>query len=146
VLERTQRGYRFPQALVEEGISSTTNEDERLAIHRVALAHFGGKPLTDARTADTVARHADAIGDAAIAASAYAALGELAEREHRALDADQAWTGATRHLAPTDSTRGRALLGRARARYRLQRVRDALVDLDAAIALARDLGDVDLEL
>ena len=38
-----------------------------------------------------------------------------------------------------------ALLGRARARYRLQRVRDALADLDDALAIARDLGHPRLE-
>jgi tetratricopeptide (TPR) repeat protein/tRNA A-37 threonylcarbamoyl transferase component Bud32 len=146
VLERTGTRHRFTQALVEEGIYSTTHEDERLALHRAALAYFDAKPLDSVSTAETVARHADAVGDAATAARAYAALGALAEREHRTLDADQAWTGAIRHLERTDVASARAMLGRARARYRLQRVRDALKDLDDAIAVAHDVGDPDLEL
>jgi tetratricopeptide (TPR) repeat protein len=38
------------------------------------------------------------------------------------------------------------LLGRARERYRLQRVREAIADLDEARAIALEIGDVPLEL
>jgi tetratricopeptide (TPR) repeat protein len=51
-----------------------------------------------------------------------------------------------RNLDAHGVLRGRALLGRARARYRLQRVRDALADLDAALAIAVALGDARLEI
>ncbi|MBA3672322.1 MAG: hypothetical protein H0W68_09915, partial [Gemmatimonadaceae bacterium] len=75
-----------------------------------------------------------------------ARLGDHAQHHHRELDADQAWQGAVRNLDDRDLERGRALLGRARARYRLQRVRDALTDLDEAIAIAVELGDAQLEI
>src|SRR5690606_27649862 len=64
----------------------------------------------------------------------------------RTLEADHAWSSALRCLEHRDAERARALLARAGARYRMQRVRDALADLDEAIALAREMGDVGLEL
>jgi tetratricopeptide (TPR) repeat protein len=51
-----------------------------------------------------------------------------------------------RNIDTHDLERGRALLGRARARYRLQRVREALADLDDAVAIAVELGDARLEI
>ncbi|MGE3545081.1 MAG: hypothetical protein AB7L28_14175, partial [Kofleriaceae bacterium] len=50
-------------------------------------------------------------------------------------------------LFRSDERRARALLGRARARYRLQRIRDALTDLDEVIAIAseRKLAKLELE-
>jgi tetratricopeptide (TPR) repeat protein len=84
-----------------------------------------------------MARHAEAVGEAEQAAEAYAVIAAGAARHHRALDADQAWEGAVRNLVAEDPRRGRALLGRARARYKLQRINDALVDLDSAIAIAQ---------
>jgi tetratricopeptide (TPR) repeat protein len=146
LLIETERGYSFRQALVEEGVYTTTNEDERGALHRAALAFWRRASLDDAEAADRVARHATAIDDRAVAATAYAALGRAAQREHRALEADQAWSNAIRNLPQPDAERARALIGRASARYRLQRVRDALADLDEASSIARGLRDVELEL
>jgi tetratricopeptide (TPR) repeat protein len=146
LLERTQRGYAFRQALVEEGVYATTNEDERLALHRAALAHWSRAMLEDAAVAERLARHADALGERAAAATAYAALGRIARQEHRTLEADQAWSNALRNLERDGADRARALVARAGARYRLQRIRDALADLDEAIALARALADVPLEI
>ncbi|HEY5938082.1 MAG TPA: hypothetical protein VIU61_25705, partial [Kofleriaceae bacterium] len=95
------------------------------------------------RTGDPekIARHAEVVGDRRAAAEAFARLGEQAHREHHLLDADQGWTGALRNLDPRDPARTNALLGRARARARQQRLGDALVDLEDAIANARALGD-----
>ncbi|MEO8700648.1 MAG: protein kinase [Kofleriaceae bacterium] len=136
--------WTFRQALLEEGIYATTNEAERRTIHRAALEHWRSKP-TRLDVAARIARHAEAVGERRIAAAAYATLGERAHDLHQALDADQAWQGAVRNLSDRDLARGRALLGRARARYRLQRVRDALVDLDEVLAIATELGDPVLE-
>jgi len=145
VLEPTAKGFGFRQHLVGEGIYTTTNEEERVAIHRAALG-FWLTTLASSVAVARIARHSEAIGDSVHAAAAFSELGESALAEHRSLDADQAWTGALRHVSERTSDRAEALLGRARARYRLQRVRDALVDLDEAIAIAIELGDARLEL
>ena len=145
ILAESEHGYGFRQALVEEGIYATTNEEERLALHRAALVHWGAR-AEDPAYAERVARHAEEIGDAAVAARAFATLGTRALAEHRTLDADQAWSGALRNLAEPTGARVRALLGRARARSRLQRMFDALADLEQAVEVAVAIGDRDLEL
>ena len=137
--------WSFRQTLLEEGIYTTTEETARHGLHAAALAYWQTKPADDTAVAERVSRHAEAIGERRIAAAAFAVLGEHAHREHRTLDADQAWQGAVRNLDAPDLDRGRALLGRARARYRLQRVRDALVDLDEVLAIAHALGERTLE-
>ncbi|MBL0213837.1 MAG: protein kinase [Myxococcales bacterium] len=150
----TPRGMVFRQALVEEGIYATTDSAMRRAIHDAALAYALGLPGPTAgepgergegARAKRVARHAEAVGAADHAAAAYTSLGERAEHEHRALDADHAWAGALRHVDVADARRARALLGQARARTHLQRLREAVAALDEAIAIARTLGDLDLE-
>jgi tetratricopeptide (TPR) repeat protein len=141
-------GFAFRQALLQDGVYATTNEDERRALHHAALELWAGRDrkISDPALAGTVARHAEAVGEPRVAARAFALLGEAAQRAHRSLDADQAWQGAVRNLDARDLARGRALLGRARARYRLQRVRDALTDLDEALAIAGELADAELEI
>ncbi|MGE5185095.1 MAG: AAA family ATPase, partial [Acidobacteriota bacterium] len=133
--------YRFRQSLVEEGIYATTDERERLALHEAALAHWRGGDAFE-----RIARHAEAVGARELAAEAYAQLGARAHAEQRMLDADQEWTGAVRNLEAKGSARGRALLGRARARYGQQRVKEALADLDEALACADAAGDAGLEI
>jgi eukaryotic-like serine/threonine-protein kinase len=145
ILARSEGGYVFRQALVEEGVYDTTNEDERLALHRAALAHWRTAPQSP-EVAARIARHAETTGDARSAAAAFATLGAHALAEHRLLDADQAWSGALRHLADRDADRARALLGRGQARYRLQRMNDALVDLEEATAIAEQIGELALEI
>jgi tetratricopeptide (TPR) repeat protein len=138
-------GWAFRQGLLQEGIYATTDEDERRVLHQAALELWRARDLEDPVVAARVARHAEAVGELRTAARAFASLGEHAHRAHRTLDADQAWQGAVRNLDAHDLERGRALLGRARARYRLQRVREALADLDAALAIAAAIGDPTLE-
>jgi eukaryotic-like serine/threonine-protein kinase len=139
-------GWAFRQALLQEGVYATTDEDERRALHQAALELWCARDHRDPAVAERVARHAEAVGQISIAARAFATLGERADRTHRPLDADQAWQGAVRNLDVHDLPRGRALLGRARARYRLQRVRQALADLDEALAIALGFGDARLEI
>ncbi|HEX4419459.1 MAG TPA: protein kinase [Kofleriaceae bacterium] len=146
VLVASGAGWTFRQALLQEGIYATTDEDERRVLHQAALELWRTRDLREPAVAERVARHAEAVGEPLIAARAFATLGEHAHRAHRTLDADQAWQGAVRNLDGHDLERGRALLGRARARYRLQRVRDALVDLDAALEIAVARGDAVLEI
>src|SRR5690606_17941350 len=110
---------------VEDGVYDTTDEHERLVLHRAALEHWRGGAGVPA-VASRVARHAEATNDATAAAAAFVTLGTAALREHRMLDADQALSGALRHLEARDATRARALMGRARARHRMQRMQEAL--------------------
>ena len=131
LLVATADGFVFRQNLVEEGIYATTDESERLAIHRAALA---------VGTRD-VARHAEAIGDRVTAARAFAALAEPASSISEA-----AWQGALRNLPERDVDRARALLGRAQARAEQQRTRDAIADARDAIELANELGQSELVL
>jgi len=142
ILERADHGYIFRQQLIEEGVYQTTNEDERLALHRAALEHARAR-ADDPSYAERVARHAEAVGDAATAARAFATLGTHAAA--RPLEADQAWSGALRNLPTRDAARASALLGRARARSRLQRMYDALTDLEQAAAIAVEIDDRPLE-
>jgi eukaryotic-like serine/threonine-protein kinase len=149
ILVPSGTGLAFRQVLLQEGVYATTNEDERRTLHQAALDLWSGRDhraRRDPAVAERVARHAEVVGELRIAARAFATLGESAHRAHRPLDADQAWQGAVRNLDVRDLPRGRALLGRARARYRLQRVRDALADLDEALAIAQGLGDPRLEI
>jgi eukaryotic-like serine/threonine-protein kinase len=145
ILVPSGRGWAFRQPLLQEGVYATTNEDERRAIHHAALELWLARDRRETAVAERVARHAEVVGELRIAARAYATLGERAHRAHRPLEALQAWQGAVRNLDARDLQRARALLGRARARYRLQRVRDALADLDDALAIARDLRHPRLE-
>src|SRR5690606_8994878 len=87
----------------------------------------------------------EAAGERGTAALAYAALGAHAHELQRSLDADQAWQGALRNLDPGTVPYARALLGRARARYRLQRQHEARRDLEGAVELARAAGERELE-
>jgi tetratricopeptide (TPR) repeat protein len=144
ILATSARGYAFASPLVEEGVYATTDEQERLSLHRTALKHWASG-ADDPAIASRVTQHAQAVGDRAMAARAFTTIGEHAEREHRAFDADEAWSGVLRDLAPRDSARIRALLGRARARSRLQRMFDALSDLDDAVAIAAEAGERALE-
>ncbi len=145
ILVASGKRWAFRQALLHEGLYATTDEDERRALHQAALELWSTRDRREPGVAERVARHAQAVGELRTAARAFATLGERAHREHRPLEALQAWQGAVRNLDVRDQQRARALLGRARALYRLQRVRNALEDLDAALAIARDLRDARLE-
>jgi len=146
ILVASGRGWAFRQALLQEGVYATTNEDERRALHQAALELWSTRGPRDPGVAERVARHAEAVGELRVAARAFTTLGERANQEHRTLDALLAWQGAVRNLDVRDQQRARALLGRARALYRLQRVRNALDDLDAALPIAHGLGDARLEI
>ncbi|MDX2092189.1 MAG: protein kinase [Kofleriaceae bacterium] len=135
----------FRQALVQDGIYATTDAEERRAIHQAALDYWSQRSLDEPGVAHRVALHAENVGEQRRAAMAFATLGARAHREHRTIDADQAWQGALRNLETRDRERVRALIGRAQARYRLQRVTQALEDLDEAQAIAVELGDAALE-
>jgi tetratricopeptide (TPR) repeat protein len=139
-------GYQFGQALVEEGIYATTGEAERGAIHRAALEFWRARGDGDVAAAERVARHAEAVGEAAVAARAFGVVAQQAQAAHRLIDAEQAREGELRNLPASGAARIRALVGRAEVRAHLQRTDEAIADVDAAVALAAALGDVELEL
>ncbi len=146
VLVAGARDWRFPQALVEEGIYATTDEVARRAVHVGALEYWWAADRSQIDALSRIARHAEAIGDLDRAATAYAELGARAYREHRVFDADRAWEGAVRNVQERTARRARALLGRARTRYRMLRGREALFDLDEVLAIAAEHEDHELEL
>lgn len=137
IIVLSPQGFQFRQALVEEGIYATTDEQQRLAIHNAALTYWISASGTAA--SEHIARHADILGNAPVAARAFAALGERALVENRVFDADVAWSGAVRHLSAPTIDRVRALLGRGRARYRMQRMKEAVCDLEEAAELSASL-------
>ncbi|MFT3697414.1 MAG: protein kinase [Kofleriaceae bacterium] len=132
LLISTNEVYQFRQSLVAEGIYATTDEAERLAIHRAALEFWRRSLAGDAK----IARHAEAVGDQPTAARAYAAMARATLTEH---DVEAAWQGALRNLPALDADHVRALMGRADARARQQRMADALVDGTRAVELATPL-------
>ena len=105
----------FPLALLEDGIYATTNPDERRALLAAALAYWRERAASSPASAARIARHAEAVGDRAAAAAAFAVLGADAHARHRPLEADQAWQGALRNLDDGDPARGRAARPGARA-------------------------------
>ena len=146
LLVTSERGWQFRQALVEEGIYATTGEAERHAIHQAALGFWQAREAGDVDAAARVARHAEAVGEAAAAARGYGIVARHAEAVHRLIDAEQAREGELRNLPATGAARVRALVGRAGVRSHLQRTEDAIADVDAAVELAAELGDVELQL
>jgi tetratricopeptide (TPR) repeat protein len=138
--------WTFRQTLLQDGIYATTAEADRRIVHQAALDALRPRlhpSKSDPGAAHKAARHAEAAGERVVAAAAFATLGAAASRRYDMLEADQAWTGALRNGAAPTPERARAYLGRARAREQLQRLTDALADLDEAAAIP---GDASLEL
>jgi len=90
----------------------------------------------DGRQRRALARYAAAAGDSVRAARLLLALADDARRAHSDVAAEADYTAALAGLS--DDERAAALLGRGIVRYRLDRARDALADLDAAAATASD--------
>ena len=143
ILGLSDLGFQFCQALVKEGIYATTDEQERLAIHRAALTYW--LAASGIAATEHVARHGDIVGSHQVAARAFAALGERALAEYRAFDADIAWSGVLRQLSEPTAERARALLGRGKARYRMQRMMEAVSDLEQSVAIAEAIGNNRIE-
>jgi tetratricopeptide (TPR) repeat protein len=87
------------------------------------------------------ARHAAAGGHSADAARAFLELGNRARAAHHSVDADQHYTAALAHVGDDVAVEARALGGRGKVRYRMQRIEEAIADLASACELAAALGD-----
>ncbi|WP_437331420.1 protein kinase domain-containing protein [Sorangium sp. So ce394] len=133
--------YAFRHPLLREAVEARIPPARRRALHAAVLRRLAGAPPAAGSRA-RIARHAAAAGEAAAAAAAHAALAEEALARHDVVEAEQRFTAALRLFDGGDAAaRGRALAGRGRARYRLQRFGESLADLRAARALAEAAGD-----
>ncbi|WP_437475753.1 protein kinase [Sorangium sp. So ce1014] len=133
--------YAFRHPLLREAVEARIPPARRRALHAAVLRRLLGAPSAAGSRA-RIARHAAAAGDAATAAEAHADLAEEALARHDVVEAEQRFTAALRLFDGGDAAaRGRALAGRGRARYRLQRLGESLADLRAARALAEAAGD-----
>jgi DNA-binding SARP family transcriptional activator/tetratricopeptide (TPR) repeat protein len=133
--------YEFAHDVVREVLYDSTPVPVRAAYHRAAADMLVARP-------EAVALHARAIGDWRRAARADLLAAEQAMTGLATLDAE---TLATRALdaagrAGDADLRARSLLLRGRAREAAVAYRDALADLQAAVAIARDSGDRRLEM
>jgi len=138
VVDRGGDSWAFASPLVQDAIYRAIPASDRGRIHRHALDYWRGRDGAHAMAA--VARHAGLAGAHVVAAAAALALAETAAAAHGEVEADRWYSAALLHIA-TQSTRVRALAGRGRVRWRLDRGPEALSDLAAARVLARQLGD-----
>ncbi|MDC0676723.1 protein kinase domain-containing protein [Sorangium atrum] len=136
--------YAFRHPLLREAVEARIPPARRRALHAAVLRGLLGAPRAAGARA-RIARHAAAAGDLAAAAAAHAELADEALARHDVVEAEQRFTAALRLVGLLErddpEARGRALAGRGRARYRLQRFEESLADLRAARALAEAAGD-----
>jgi eukaryotic-like serine/threonine-protein kinase len=136
--------YAFGQPQVREALERALPSAWRRTLHLAALRALGTGG--DEGTRRRRARHAAACGAHEESFAAWFALGESARRAHRHVEAEQDYTHALAQLSEGErSQKARVLAGRGRVRYRTHRFHEALADLGAARALARELGDTALE-
>ena len=141
LLERRELGYEFAGDLVQEVVYAALADPLRRAHHRRAADLLAHDP-------EAMAPHAEAVDDWARAARGWLLAGQAATVRAAAGDAvallDRALAAAERVPAPDLVVR--VLLARAAARDALTEYADALLDLDAALATARETGDRRLEM
>lgn len=133
--------FEFANDLTREVVYEATPAPGRQALHLRAADQLAGRP-------EALAPHAAAAGDPARAARAWLRAGEDAMRRYAASDANRMAGDA---LAAADAAadlelRGRALTLRGRALEVTADYPQAMDDLRAAAAVARDIGDRRLEL
>ncbi|HWM84635.1 MAG TPA: protein kinase [Kofleriaceae bacterium] len=138
VVDRGGGAWAFASPLVQDAIYRAIPADERRRIHRHALAYWGDR--VGSRAMAAVARHAGLAGVHEQAAGAALALAEAAAGAHREVEAERWFSAALLHIGD-QATRVSALVGRGRARWRLDRGPEALTDLAAARVLAEQIGD-----
>lgn len=105
--------------------------------------HLRAARLLEARP-EAAARHLAAAGDRDAAAKAWMVAAHAAQLGFAHIEAEQLLDQAV-GVAATPEVRAEALLRRGQARSDLGHYRDARSDLEAALDVARILGDPDLE-
>jgi eukaryotic-like serine/threonine-protein kinase len=138
VAPRGSGAWAFASPLVQDAIYQAMPPGERIQIHRHALGYWRGR--AGGRALAALARHAGLAGAHAEARAAALALAASAAAAHRDLEADRWYSVALLHVED-QASRVRALVGRGRVRWRLDRAPEALADLAAARALATSVGD-----
>ncbi|WP_437522245.1 protein kinase [Sorangium sp. So ce726] len=146
ILERgAGERYSFQSAVFQDAVVELLDPAERAQIHLRALAYFTARVEAEGPRAELLAplaRHAGGCGAREAAADACLTLADLAFARHRHVEADRHYTAALSFAAADDARRrARALTGRGKSRYRVDRTREATDDLVAARALAAELGD-----
>ncbi|WP_437693941.1 protein kinase domain-containing protein [Sorangium sp. So ce176] len=151
----------FAHPLLREAIEAEVPAALRRRLHAIALRRLLAAPAERRARLAQIARHAAAAGAHAEAAAACFELAEDARRRHLYVDAERHYTAALAalaereaapaHAAPVRAEAGPAperavsragvLAGRGKARYRVQRLDDAVSDLRAARAIAEATGD-----
>lgn len=148
LLEEVDSRLRFVNGLVCEGIYAMLDEEERTTVHRLALEYWQrqrAEGAADATAVQRIARHARAVNAREAAAETSAELARAADRAHRFFEAEQQWSAALQFLDESDEAEmAEALIGRARARYRQQRMADAIADASGAAQIARQISDREL--
>ena len=146
LIERRGAAYCFRHPLVRERIEQQAPPALVRQLHHGALH---GLPYADNYGGLLRrARHAAGAGARAAAVQAHLQIADRARRQHRYVDAAQHYSAALEWLGPDDAAdRARALGGRGKSRYRIDRYADAIDDLRAARALtpaadARAIADL----
>ncbi|WP_437594440.1 protein kinase domain-containing protein [Sorangium sp. So ce1000] len=154
----------FAHPLLRRAIEAEVPAAKRRRLHGIALRGLLAAPREGGAALARIARHAAAAGAHAEAAAACFELAEEARRRHLYVDAERHYTAALAALAETERagaapadaaaapagiapalrgrvSRGAALAGRGKVRYRIQRFDDAADDLRGARAIAEARGD-----
>ncbi|WP_437803787.1 protein kinase domain-containing protein [Sorangium sp. So ce693] len=147
----------FAHPLLRRAIEAEVPAAKRRRLHGIALQGLLAAPREGGAALARIARHAAAAGAHAEAAAACFELAEEARRRHLYVDAERHYTAALAALAETERagaapaeaaaalrgrvSRGAALAGRGKVRYRIQRFDDAADDLRGARAIAEASGD-----
>jgi DNA-binding SARP family transcriptional activator/tetratricopeptide (TPR) repeat protein len=141
LLTVTGRSYAFSYDVTREVLYRTTPEPSRVAYHLRAA-----DLMTDRHEA--LAAHAAAAGDLVRAARAWLLAGEEALRRFAAADAERLLDAAVAALAGLNQPElaGRCYLARGLTREGMTAWPEALADYAVAVGLARDSGDLRLEM
>jgi DNA-binding SARP family transcriptional activator/tetratricopeptide (TPR) repeat protein len=129
--------FRFPNDIVRHVAYEAVPEPVRVSRHRRAAHLFDARP-------ETAARHLAAAGDRDAAARAWMDAAHAAHLAFANIEAEQLLDRAVA-IAADPIVLAEAHLRRGQARSDLGRHDDARADHEAALVLARDAGDAELE-
>ncbi|WP_296153473.1 AAA family ATPase, partial [Pseudonocardia sp. SCN 73-27] len=132
--------FRFSNDIVRQVAYASMPEPVRISRHRRAARMLRGRP-------EAAARHLAEARDWSGAVAAWLAAAHVAHLGFAHIDAEQLISQAVEAARTVGEPErlAEALMRRGRARGELGRYDDARADLDEALALARDVGDSELE-
>ncbi|GEJ59115.1 serine/threonine-protein kinase [Anaeromyxobacter diazotrophicus] len=140
-------GTRYRLPLVRDAVARSTPDALRAAIHEAAFRfHLRPGSLPEPARLLRLAVHGQESGRRADAAAAFLQVSADQAGRHAYLQAEALYSRALENLpASSLPQRLEALRGRGLMRSRTARHRDAVADLEAACAVARELGDAAAE-